>query len=209
MGVKCRDWFSTGATGATGGGVTGITGPTGPTGATGQSELPVPFIDTTILPVGLTGTAGAIDDFLRPFINATNNGCVTLLPTNDAQLISTPTDFGFDIDHPTPTTFTIDTTGIYFVGYGFSIGTIISQAFTSTISINGTAIAGSPLISDFTNLNFHSVHASTVLSLNAGDVVEFSVTFPGTAASQTTLCWPTIYMYEIAETRLMKTMNRN
>lgn len=187
----------TGPNGATG--LTGIDGPSGPGGATGGTGL-----TGLIGPTGATGITGATGvggngDVLRPYLNAFNPGCQPLAVQTTAQDIIFPNGVGFDIDQPTNSTIEIETSGVYYVGFTLNITSNSPLSFTSTLLVNGLAVAGSPWISDYMGLlQNNSRHAATLLSLNSGDTLSVQITIPGFTGGSIQVCTSTLSIYQIA-----------
>ncbi|MDA2234081.1 exosporium leader peptide-containing protein [Bacillus cereus] len=179
---------STGATGASGitgptgpTGVTGITGPTGPTGATGITG---PTGSTGV--TGITGPTGptGFESAFRAFKSTDQS-----VTANTLSLVTfETTQFDLNGEYDGVSTFIPQQDGVYLI-----ITTIIFSPTDDTlnyvtevfITVNSTLIAGDDSFFGGNTGLLNAVTVSTIVQLNAGDMVQVQAgsTIDGAIAS--------------------------
>lgn len=176
----------TGATGATGGGETGPTGPTGPTGATGPVVIDEPFIDTTITP---------------------DEPCQIITTTEVLVEFPVTVNTSGDIDHSVDTDYVISDTGIYFIGWTFTVQptTFSTQVFVDVL-IDDDPVIPSPY-STFTTTTdpdlVQTVSGATqqviFLAPDETATVQLQLSIPGLPPGESlTICQPSFFIIYIA-----------
>ena len=170
----------TGATGATGPvgptgatGATGATGPVGPTGATGATgPQGIQGVTGPIGPTGDTGPAGESITGLAAYGGLYSDSTTTVALTE-----ATPTELTLGSQMPSSNvtygtnSITVNLAGDYEVNYGL-LGSV-DPASTITLSVyrNGALLPSAEISQDFITGTARSMNGSTIVTLDAGDVL--------------------------------------
>ena len=205
---------ATGATGATGvtgpqgeigptgpQGEIGVTGPQGEVGPTGpqgeigptgpQGEIGPTGPQGEIGPtgpqgeVGPTGETGPATDGLAAYggLYSTSTDTVALAENTPVTL---PLDSQMPVLNETygENSITVDQDGDYEINYGLLGSVNPASTITISVNVNGTPEPSGVISQDFITGTARSMNGTTIVSLNAGDVV--TVTVEGTAATTLT-----------------------
>lgn len=167
-----------GATGATGPvGVTGATGATGPVGATGPAGATGPVGATGATgDTGATGPAGPATNGLAAYGGLYSTSTATV-----ALTASTPVTLTLGSQMPVlnetygANSITVDEEGDYEINYGLLGSVDPASTITISVNVNGTPEASATISQDFITGTARSMNGSTIVSLDAGDVVTLTV----------------------------------
>lgn len=174
---------ATGPAGATGAGVTGPQGPTGAQGVTGPSvtgpQGPTGMVGPTG-PQGATGPAGGGGGGITPaYANMRNLGGGTYTTAGTPTVIPFDTDSAssgvtVNVGTPASANFTIVTTGVYLVSCTPVMSLGGNESLNLKVYVNGSAttIENDGLANQNGGAWFQGT-AAGILSLTAGDVVDF------------------------------------
>jgi hypothetical protein len=184
----------TGATGATGPtgptGSTGATGPTGPTGPTGTTGPQGPTGPSGSGPTGPTGPI-APSAYGR-FEDTTNQTAASTTSSYAISMNTTYLSSGISLVSSTKITFAA--AGVYEITYTLQFQNTDTQIHDADVwvRINGADLAASNCIYSIPNIHggingYLLAHSDYILSLNAGDYIEFIWAVNNTSVSLVTV----------------------